>query len=235
MLEGSPFAHEVDFSTGLPTGAVVYSVLGNDNKPIAGYEGRTVTPTAGAMSITLLVPSSVNICNKPLFEVRTLTWTYVTASGVVTGRTRYRIEKLIPFPVTEEGVRAKLGVEEHEVEDNAIDLLMAYASLTDQFDLSPYENQGSYSSLIVLNAIEAQAALDVLPSLQLAVAKSEDSGTNKYQRFTTVDWSGLADSLSQSVSRLRILAGVADDVSVAPIFLTIGKTTDALTGNDYAS
>ncbi len=233
MLAGTPFAHELDFSTGLPTGAVVYSVLGNDGTPIVGYDSVSVVPPVDALSILIVVPGSVNTVNTPLFEARTLTWTYPTANGVVNGRTRYRVEKDIPFPVSEDGVRTKLGVEDHELEDKDINLLLAYAALNEQFPLSAYENSGNYNTLVVVNAIEAQAALDVLPSLQLAVAKSEDSGTNKYQRFTSIDWEGLAESLNTAIYRLQNLTGVGTSSVVATIFVATGPTTDRVTNADY--
>lgn len=233
MQAGYPFAHELDFSTGLPTGAVVYSVLGNDNQPIAGFTSVSVTPPADAFSMMLLVPGEINTCNKPLFEVRTLTWSYLTTSGLVTGRVRYRVERLIPFPVSEQGVRDKLGLEPTELEDSAIDLLMAYGSLSAKYDLTQYENGGNYNALIVVNAIEAQAALSALPSLQLAIAKAEDSGTNKYQRFSTIDWGMLADSLNSYIYTLQSLTGTEIIVPIGTVFVAVGRSTDPLTGNDY--
>jgi hypothetical protein len=233
MQAGAPFAHELDFSTGLPTGAVVYSVLGNDGLPLAGYDSLAVTPPQGALSIVLTVPGSANTCTMPLFETRTIVWSYSTTNGVVSDRTRYRIEKNIPFPVTEEGVRYKLGVQPHELEDNAINLLLAYARLSERFDLAPYTNAGDYRTLIVMDAIEAQAALDALPSLQLAVAKSEDSGTNKYQRFSAIDWDMLAASLGATVDGLAELAGDDNVFGGRIIFMTAGPTTDPVTNAAY--
>ena len=234
MQSGAPFAHELDFSTGLPTGAVVYSVLGDDGIPLTGYDAVPVTVGANTLSIVITVPGIVNTCSKPLFETRTIAWAYPTAHGIVEGSVRYRVEKIIPFPVTEEGVRAKLGIEPHELEDNAIDLLMAYASINQQFDLTPFVGAGDYTTLIVLNAIEAQAALDVLPSLQLAIAKAEDSGTNKYQRFNSIDWDALAGALNDKIARLENLVGVDPDKLVGSvIFLAVGATTDRVTNTQY--
>lgn len=235
MLAGTPFSHEVNFSTGLPSGAVTYSLLGNDGQPLPNYNNLTITVPADTFSVVLAVPGSANTCSAPLFESRTLTWSYSTANGVVSGRTRYRVEKEIPFPVSEHGVRSKLGVEDHEVEDKDINLLMAYASLNEQFNLTPYENGGNYNTLLVVEAIEAQAALNVLPSLQLAVAKAEDSGTNKYQRFGNIDWAALEASLNNSIFKLQDLVGTDTTGLIGIIFVAAGSNTDRLTGNDYAA
>lgn len=239
MLAGSPFAHEIDFSTGLPTGAVVYSVLGNDNLPIAGFDNVAITVATDAMSLLLVVPGTANSCDLPLFEGRTLTWVYPTAAGLVSQSIRYRVDKQVPFLVSNNGVRSKLGVEDNEVEDRDIDLVSAYASLASKYDagvLDAIAPLGNLSTLRVINAIEAQAALNVLPSLQLAVAKTEDSGTNKYSRFGTVDWDLLRAGLQNYVDDIDNMIGVDPDVLIGiTIFRTAGSGTDRVTGSDYVS
>jgi hypothetical protein len=238
MLAGSPFAHEIDFSTGLPTGAVVYSVLGNNNLPIAGFNAVSVTPAAGALSITLIVPGIANTCNLPLFEGRTLTWTYSTTKGIITQSVRYRVEKQIPFLVSNEGVRSKLGVEDNEVEDRDIDLLHAYATLQAKYPtgvLDAIAPLGNLNTLLVINAIEARAALDVLPSLQLAVAKTEDSGTNKYARFNSVDWDALRAGLEAHLNLVDDLLVPAVDYVGIIMFQTAGSGTDRVTGAEYVA
>ena len=149
------------------------------------------------------------------------------------GSTTYRVERSIPFPVSVHGVRSKLGVEDHELEDRDIDLLMAYATISESYNIAPYIDSGDMNALIVTNAIEAQAALQALPSLQLAVARSEDSGTNKYQRFGSIDWEGLAASLDQMVYRLAVLSGEDVLELTGVIFTASGPATDRVTGSDY--
>lgn len=237
MLAGSPFAHEIDFSTGLPTGAVVYSLLGNNNLPVAGFNAVSVVPAAGALSITLVIPGTANTCTLPLFEGRTLTWIYTTTTGVVTQSVRYRVEKPIPFFVSNQGVRSKLGVEDNEVEDRDIDLLMAYATLSSKYEtgvLDAYAPLGNINTLRIINAIEATAALRVLPSLQLAVAKSEDSGTNKYSRFNAVDWDALRAGLEAHLVVVDDLIAPTEYVGII-MFTTAGSGTDRVTGSDYVS
>lgn len=236
MQAGVPFAHEVEFSTGLPTGAITYSVLGHDNQPLPGYNGLTLAPPNGAVSVVLIVPGEANTCTKPLFEGRTLRWSYPTSIGIVHGGVQYRVEKAIPFPVTPHGVRTKLGVEDHEIEDNEINLLLAYATITKAYGaatIDGYAAAGDLNTLIVTEAIEAQAALFLLPSLQLAVARSEDSGTNKYQRFTSIDWQVLADGLNQTIGRIDTMLDLTTDNLLGTVFIAVGRTTDPLTNSDY--
>lgn len=239
MLAGFPFSFQLDFSAGLPTGAVTYSVLGNTNSPLSGFSNLTVTPPAGALSLLIVVPGTANTCDLPLFENRTVVWSYLAPTGIVQGSTRYRVEKPLPFVVTADGVRAKLGVEDYELEDRDIDLVLAYAKLADKYEvgvLDSYAAGGDLRSLLVINAIEAMAALDVLPSLQLAVAKAEDSGTNKYQRFASIDWVALATGLSQHVMAVDELVGVADeDVAGITLMYKAGRSNDPFTGSEYVT
>jgi len=239
MLAGFPFSFQLDFSAGLPTGAVTYSVLGNTNAPLGGFSNLTVTPPLGALSLLIVVPGTANTCALPLFENRTVVWSYLSNHGIVQGSERYRVEKPLPFVVSADGVRAKLGIEDHELADRDIDLVLAYAKLASKYDdgvLDSYATGGDLRSLLVINAIEALAALDVLPSLQLAVAKAEDSGTNKYQRFTSIDWDALAAGLAQHVMAVDEIVGVSDDdVAGITLMYKAGRTNDPFTGSEYAT
>ncbi len=237
-LAGSPFAHELDFSTGLPTGAVVYSVLGNDNLPVSGYEAISVYPPAGALSLLIIVPGTINTVSTPLFETRTLSWTYPTEHGVENGRKRYRVVRDIVFPVTPEGVRAKLGIEDHELPDERIDLLSAYATLSNGYEagaLDAYATAGDSTTLLIADAIEAMAGLEVVSSLQLAVARKESSGTNSYERFANMDWDSLRAQLYSYIGRLNdILVPLVDPTTLPVIFLAVERD-DPVTGTAAGS
>jgi len=230
---GTPFAHEIDFSTGLPTGAVVYSLLGNDGLPVTGYNAISVTPAVGAVSLLIVIPGTVNTVATPLFETRTLTWSYTTANGVVSDRVRYRVERDIIFPVTADGVRNKLGVDPHEIPDQDIDLLSAYAELAAMFEedaFLPYQSSGDRNSLLIANAIEAMAGLSLIPSLQLAVARKESSGTNTYERFAGADWEALRSSLISYLSPLNdLLVPLVDLTDYRIVFTTVVRP-DIITG-----
>lgn len=229
LWAGSPFAHLIKFESGAPTGAISYTLYGNDGTTV--LDSGTVTPPAGAVSHLLIVSGDDNTVATDLFESRTLTYNYATATTVVSGRVPYRVVKALPFPVSEEGVRQKLGVADHELDDSAIDLVLAYAELNAEIPLAGYSASGDRGALLALHAIEALAALHVLPTLQLAAAKMESSGTNEYQRFGLIDWDQLRADLLGHISRLREF----DDPSVdglgdVTIFVTAPRGTDEITG-----
>jgi hypothetical protein len=229
---GSPFAQRIEFSTGAPTGAVSYQLLGNNGAVLVN---TSVTPPAGAISHLLIIAASHNTCSKPLFENRTLTWSYTTADGLVSDRVTYRVQRPIPFAVSAEGVRLKLGIEAHELKDEEIDLVTAYAELT---AMSPtgalvvHETAGDRNTILCIHAIEAIAALSVLPTMQLRIAQSETSGTNEYKRFGSVDWSRIEAELLAHVARARAALDSSYDATGGSVF-TFGvapRTPDAITG-----
>lgn len=200
---GSPFAHRVQFNTGLPTGVVSWQLLGNSGATVTS---GTITPAAGTVSILIVIPGANNTCATPLFENRTLTYNYLTADGLVSDRITYRVDRPVPFAVSPDGVRSKLGIENHELADSDIDLVAAYAEFADLFDsavLTVHETAGDRSTILCIHAIEAMAALAVLATLQLKVAQRESSGTNEYQRFSNVEWDRIESNLAAHIDRAK--------------------------------
>lgn len=226
---GSPFAQLIEFSTGQPIGAVSYELLGNNG---ASLLTGTEAPTAGAASVVIQIAGALNTCALPLFENRTLTWSYTTVQGLVTGRVAYRVQRPIPFAASTEGVRAKLGIEAHELKNEDIDLVTAYAELTTMGDTTPYAQSGDRNNLLCIHALEAIAALLALPSLQLKLAQRETGGTNEFHRYSKVDWDRLELELQGHVARARALLDGTYDATGGAVF-SFGKVTptpDVITG-----
>lgn len=226
---GSPFAHLIEFSTGLPTGAISYTLIGNDGSVLLD---DTVTPDAGALSHLLVIPAASNTCDQPLFENRTLVISYLTAASLVSDRIVYRVDKPIPFSASAEGVRLKLGIEPHELRDEDVDLVSAYADLLNFGDPSAYETSGDRNALIMVHAIEAIAALAVIGSMQLKLAQRETSGTNEFARFTGPDWLRIESDLHAYIARARALLDTEFDATGLSfqIFTKVTPTPDVITG-----
>lgn len=218
---GSPFAQLIEFRTGLPTGAISYTLIGNSGEVLVDDE---VTPEAGAISYLIVIPGSENTCSKELFETRTLVYTYTTASGIVSDRVVYRVDKAIPFAVSGAGVRLKLGIDAHELSDDEVDLVSAYAELLNYGDASPYEATGDRNTLIMAHAIEAIAAMSLISSLQLKIAQREDSGTNKFIRYGSPDYEQLEADLLTHIARARALLDPTYD-ALGDTYQSFGKIT----------
>jgi hypothetical protein len=233
VLAGAPFAHEIAFDTGSPVGAITYSLYGNDGNVMSGYNGLTVTPDIGAMSVLVVIPGAANTVATPLFEQRTLLWSYMTAGGMFANQITYKVQKQLPFPATPDGVRAKLGLGPQELSDNSIDLMMAYANLVYAYEdnaFDPYATTGDRNTLLVTNAIEAMAALAAIPTLQLGIAKKESSGTNSYERFPNMDWDALIAALHRYLDDLNgLVTPLVDPYGASLIFFTVSPTLDFIT------
>lgn len=230
---GSPFARQIEFSTGLPTGAISYVLTGNNG---AGLLSSSVTPAVGAISALIVIAGTLNTCATPLLEMRSLTWNYTTATGVVSDRVTYRVDKALPFTVSAQGVKSALGLADHELPDEAIDLVGAYSEfleLVGETLLAAAAIAGDRTTLLANAAIEALAALSVMPSLQLRTAQRESSGTNEFSRFSNIDWSWLRDELLVKVDRARAALDGAFDGEGAGGFMfgVATRTPDVITGS----
>lgn len=223
---GEPFARLIEFSTGAPTGALVYSLV-NDTGTV--LTNGSVTIAAGSVSYLLVVDGAHNTVQN-LFEGRTLQWSYSTTNGLVVDRCSYRVGRNIPFPVSTAGVRTKIGLSEVELPDDEIDLLRAYSDVVTKLDLGSVA-AGSRTALLVSEAIEAQAALSTLPSLQLRVANKESSGSNIFQRFASIDWKQLEEYLLSIIEQAAAaITPVIDVTQGAFVFTSFRRGTDAITG-----
>lgn len=232
--ELTPFTHIVEFTSGIPTGAFTYSLYDDEGNIVDSIEDVEISLGIGAISARIDIPAASNTVSKPYFETRLITWTYPTASGTVNGSISYVIQKAIPFPATPEGVRQLLGITASEVPDDRIDILGAYLAfrkpMTDpDAALLPYLTSGDETAYLITRAIEALAALETLPSLQIALAKRFDSGTNSYERWTKIDWQMLEDRLIGYVQEAIIIIDPTLEFAVSPIFV-LSTRTDPLTG-----
>lgn len=234
MLESNTlFSHLVEFTSGAPTGVFSYSLFNEDGDIVGGIEDETISLSPGAVSVVIDIPASANTVAKPVFERRTIVWEYDTTSGTVADNYSYSLRRAVPFPVTTEGVRALLGISEVEIPDYRIDLMAAYLAYTSMFEddsvLTPYETTGDYTAFKITRGIEALAALYLLPTLQLALAKRKDSGTNQYERWNKIDWFELRGSLDNIVTESVILVDPTLEFDFIPIF-TLAIRTDPFTG-----
>lgn len=232
QLENTPFSYLVEFDTGAPLGVFSYSLYDDNGDPVIGIHNVQVTPAAGSVSTLIQIPTVANVLTKPLYEGRTIAWYYTTALGAVNGSFSYTVQKRVPFPVTAEGVRIKLGLDAKELPDDRIDLLLAYVKFKERFtsiNIDDLAFNGDSTSLKIMNAIEAMAALTIMPSLQLSLAKRLTSGTNEYERWNKIDWESLAAQLEKIIYDVTVLIDVTQVYTATDIF-TLAVRTDPFTG-----
>jgi hypothetical protein len=212
VRSGQPCTRIIPFDAGLPDGVVTYSI----------YNGTTVVSTgtlplvAGAVSALLQVAGAINLLTgSELSGHRRVLWSYFSSSIAVSGEDSYEIQGIVPFGPTPAGVRLKLGLESaNDLADDQIPLVKGYLTFQDAVNLnsvdflSPFLTGTELARIQIKDAIEAEAALELIPILQVRVAKAETSGTNTYER-QDIDWYVL-------VAQLRLYVSVAA-LTISPI------------------
>lgn len=232
VRSGLPLSIPVLFSSGHPDGDVSWRLLGTSGDLIAS--GAVVVPP-DALSINLPIASEHNtLAAGSLFASRDFEWSYTTDGAVVNGEERYSVEARAPYGAANAGVRSKLGVEPKDLPDGDISLIRAFVSFRDIVTAERLVAVADDATLLsVRDAIEAQAALNLIPTMAVRVAVSEDSGTNAYKR-QSVDWGAIAESLSAIINDAIIAVNPAYDPSpTGALFILATPSTDPFTGDAY--
>lgn len=233
VRSGLALSIPVLFSLGQPDAGVTWRVLSATGAVLAN--GVAAVPV-GAISINLPIAAGLNtLLPGSLFASRDVEWSYTIAGAVVNDEARYSIEARPPYGASNSGVRAKLGVENKDLPDADISLISAYVAFRDIVTADRLSALTDEADLLsVRNAIEAQAALNLIPTMAVRVAVSEDSGTNAYKR-QAVDWSAIAESLAGIVSAGVLAVFPAYDPSpTGALFILATPSTDPITGSTYA-
>lgn len=229
MRSGNPFTAEVTFDEGFPDAAISWKLLDGDGTQLTT---GSVTPAAGDVSTIITVSGANNaLSTGVLAGNRELSWSYTVGGLAKGGQIRYDLEAFLPFGVSCDGVRTKLGLDVDEVSDNEINLVtsyLAFQQVVTSATLSAVTD--TYSKLVVRHAIEALAGLRLVPSLQLKLAKKEVSGISQFQR-ADIDWTELSAYLNSLVAAgYTALNPDLDPANVGSLFLTVVRSPDAVTG-----
>lgn len=225
------------FENGVPDGDVSWSLLDTAGNLLTS--GTVVVPV-GAASIVIPVDAAHNTLDVgALSATRDLDWSYVLSGVIINGNFRYSIEARAPFGATCDGVRQKLGVGVEEVPDSDISLIDAYRYLRTTAGaaaVAAVSDNGGDNDAILRRAIEAFAALVLLPTMPVRVAAQEESGTNMYKR-QTIDWSALEGPLSTMVDEGILLADPSYDPmsDSAALFVVATPALDPITGDAYSA
>lgn len=208
MRSGQPYTHVVTFSA--PADGVAQLIWSLIDETGGAVTSGTLTPPLNAISANVTITAPYNTLTSPImWGGRELSWSFV----MQVGRHQYELEGYIPFGINPNGVRTKLGLGVgDDLTDEEIPLLKAYLTFRDTVGSTTLAAvTADLSKLIVADAVEAIAALALLPTMQVRVAERESSGTNQYARGK-VDWDSLAENL-----RALVTAGEAlVDISLAP-------------------
>jgi hypothetical protein len=226
---GLPFSHTVFFSLGAPDAAVSWVLSDPSGTSLAT---GTFTPPVGSVSAVITIPGATNVLTGgDLFGTRFLSWSYSVVTVGINDEVQYDLEARVPFNVSTAGVRRKLGVSVSDVPDEDISLIRAYAKFRDAATaafLDPYLGNGALAGMIIADAIEASAAVVLIPTMLLRVALMQTSGTDTYER-EKADWDALSVVLFGQVQAGLELVNdrlIEDAGSI----LQVSRPIDAITG-----
>lgn len=144
----------------------------------------------------------------------------------------YRLTGFLNLGVTASDVRKYAGLTAGELPDADIDLVTAFFNVADLSSTETLELAlaGDEKKERAANqAVLCQALLDVLPGLQLRIAKSETDGSLETERFD-VDLDKLEKRAMRDLAKaVSTVSGAT--ISTADARLVFGQRTDPLTGN----
>lgn len=173
-------------------GSVTYSVRDNLGNLVAGHTNIPVVTDETTTRISIHLPASVNGMDAAKdVENRAVIIRYTVSGYPFQVLVKYRLTKWLNLLVTEEDVRAQLGVTVFELPDDHVDIVNAYLEV--KSDLSGSKNldqilvEGTRRTYRANRAVVYRAALEALPSLQLRVLLKEQSDTVSMQRLGDID------------------------------------------------
>lgn len=214
MRAGFPLSHLISFASGSPDAEVSWQLRNTGGTLI---QSGTFTPADGAISAAIEITMAGNLlANGQLLGSRDLTWTYAVGGATMSDSFRYQLEGAVPFFATSDGVRNMLGLGQVEdLSDEDIALVRGYLEfeqLVGATKLATMLTGTSYQMMIISEGIEAQAAMRLLPTLQVRVAKRETSGTNQYDR-QEIDWVAIQAALAGKINAAAIVVDATLEVT----------------------
>ncbi len=229
---GAAYGVLIELSYGAPDANIDWTLYGPAGVIIST---GSVTVTPGAASVYIPVAGSDTAIPLGTYNsYRDLAWSYTVAGQHVSGEAHFSLEARAPFGASADGVRAKLGVTNAaDLPDADISLISAFLSLQSTVT-EPVLTAADPVSLSIRNAIEALAALDLIPTMAARIAKKEDSGTSSFQR-QDIDWVAVQAALEQQVSGAleELIPGYDPITALTGLFIVAQQDTDPVTNAAY--
>lgn len=200
----------------------------NDGSVDATISNVSLDTSTTSTSVTIPEVSNT-LASGVDFEHRYLLVTFVLNAQTYTQTIHYDLIPFVPMTGTPDKVRAILGLDLSELPDTDIDLFRAYLDIkarTD-VDISTALTSTGRDSLTANEIINIQAALNVVPSLQLRVAASMQSEDSVFRRFSSMDFNAIENKL---VGRqMSLLSELITTTEVAFSIFGVSTPTDPVT------
>lgn len=237
IIAGTPTALTIPFVLGTvpvapDVGSVSYTVKDQSGSSMVGLTDLQYLVTGTVYQMQILIPSSAHqISTSRRFERRSVVVSFKVGGDEAQITRTYRI---VPEPihtVVPSDVRSYIGIEEHEMPDDEIDLLSAFLLVEKDIGvdvLTPALTSGTTAEIAANTLIRMRAVLDVLPSAKQKMAQSEQNGVKQFSR---VDLKEL-DKLKVEAERRyqEALDELVIPVETAVTYFLTTTNTDAITG-----
>lgn len=165
-----------------------------------------------------------------LFEARYFRADFIYQGKPYFSEYSYRLHKFVPMTANNGGVRAIVGADYAELPDADISVFGAYVTLLNTLgaSLDIALARSDFVGLRANEAVELQAVLDVLPSLQTRILKLEKRDNSELQRATT-DFEKLEfDIRTRLQAAINVVLSVVaeQDTALTPVdmFLVVNQT-----------
>jgi len=213
-------------------GTTTYTVYDHSGNAISGATDVAVTTDDTTTSVPVTIDAADNsIASGKIFEKRTIVLTIEKNGQVHTFRKNYRLVPLLKHSETPDSVRSFLGVANHELPDEDIDLFQAYITVKELFDnptIDAVLESGDHKEMAANEAIRMQAVLDVIPSLKQRIAQNESDGTFEFARPKLENFNQLEKTARDRYSRAIQLATESTPTNTTMVLTT--RETDPITG-----
>lgn len=195
------------------SGSLTYTVRDQEGAAIPGLTDVPVTTGPTTFRVSITIPAINNaIAVDKRFEKRTVTFNYLVSTNAKQQSVAYRLTAFLNHIVTGGQIRGFIGVQQHELPDEEIDLMVAFLKVEKVVGLAELADALSSGTTVELSAnemIRMQAVLDVLPSLKQRIAQSETNGLKGFSRPVIRDFSDVeqkakdryADALTDTTGR----------------------------------
>lgn len=236
VLVGTDATFRVEF-TG-PTGtlaadasSIVWYLYDNSGTLAAGP--TSIANVADVGFVTIPVANSFHtVAGDKRFEKRTLVTRWLSGGKTYSDRQNYRVIPFLNHAVTADDVRGLLGLNADELLDDEIDIVAAYFDIEAEITQATLETalrSGSTKEVGANRSIAAQAAIQVLPSLQIRVGQTAANGELRFERFRTPpNWQKIEDALR--AVRQAGISTATGATTITPALLVLTDPTDVITG-----
>lgn len=213
-------------------GSLTYTVRDQEGAAIPTLTNVPVTtgPTTYQVPILVLAANNV-ITDGRRFEKRTIALNYLVNGIGKQQIATYRLTAFLNHSVTPGQIRGFVGVQQHELPGEEIDLLISFLKVEKVVGLAELGAALASGTTVELSANEAirmQAVLDVLPSLKQRIAQSETNGLKGFSRPVIRDFSDVEQNARDRYSdALTDITGRTDTTFTLAV---LTQDTDPITG-----